>query len=109
VSSIRAGATDPASIAHPLEDIATTVEDITNKVSDGMRALNNAALEKHADPVVRVLEECREGLLDVLEEAESGRGGDEDVRRRVPGLAFKIARATKVCTHPSITPCPRSL
>ena len=56
-----------------------------------MRALDNAALDRHAAPVLQVLEECRAGLLDASEDRDGVKG-------RVPGLAFKIARATKVCS-----------
>ncbi|KAL9071348.1 MAG: hypothetical protein Q9157_005490 [Trypethelium eluteriae] len=93
VSIIRAASPtatfDLATIQDHVADIATTVEDIVNRTSDAMRAVENpAALEKHAAPVLRVLEECRAGLLDA---SEDGNG----VRAKVPGLAFKIARGTK--------------
>ncbi|KAL9091089.1 MAG: hypothetical protein Q9165_005016 [Trypethelium subeluteriae] len=99
VSTIRAASASPtatldlATIQDHVADIATTVEDIVNRSSDAMRAVDNpAALEKHAAPVLRVLEECRAGLLDA---SEDGNG----VRAKVPGLAFKIARGTKELVH----------
>jgi hypothetical protein len=51
--------------------------------------LGNPALKKHALPVVRVLDECRVALTGV------DVGGE---RERIPPLAFKTARALKVCS-----------
>ncbi|KAI9707971.1 MAG: component of the polarisome [Bogoriella megaspora] len=95
VQSIRSASSSPslssidlATIQDHVADISSTVEDIVHKTSDSMRELDNPVLDKFASPVIGVLEECRAGLLDASEERDGVRG-------RVPGLAFKIARATK--------------
>ncbi|KAI9659025.1 MAG: component of the polarisome [Bathelium mastoideum] len=104
VSTIRSvsnssSAIDLAPIQSHIASIANTVDDIVTATSDAMRApsfstetsvsaATAATLEKHTGPILRVLEECRVGLLEAGEEREGIRG-------KVPGLAFKIARGTK--------------
>lgn len=72
-----------------IQDIARAVEDTGNRTYDAVDQLGDPALKKHAIPVVDVLDECRQGMLAV----DLGAGG----RERIPPLAFKTARALKVC------------
>jgi predicted nucleic acid-binding Zn-ribbon protein len=72
-----------------IQDIAQAVEDTGNRTYDAVNKLSNPALKKHALPVVEVLDDCRQNMLAVDVEA----GG----RDKIPPLAFKTARALKVC------------
>jgi hypothetical protein len=56
-----------------------------------VKKLNDPALEKHAIPVVQVLDDCRRDMLDI----DIRNGG----RDQIPPLAFKTARALKVCKN----------
>jgi hypothetical protein len=75
-------------ISEYIEDIARAVEDTGAKTYEAVKTLSNPALKKHAVPVVEVLEECRQNMLNV-----NVRDGG---RERIPPLAFKTARALKV-------------
>jgi hypothetical protein len=81
---------DEQQIYEYIQDIAQAVDDTGNKTYDAVNQLSNPALKKHAIPVVEVLDECRESML-----AIDVRGGG---RERIPPLAFKTARALKVCS-----------
>ncbi|KAF2638804.1 cell polarity protein-like protein [Massarina eburnea CBS 473.64] len=69
-----------------IQDISQAVQDTANRTYDAVKELSNPALKKHATPVVEVLEDCRQSMLEV----DVGGGGD-----RIPPLAFKTARALK--------------
>ena len=76
-------------IAATVDDIVRRTRSAAEDAEGGMENGSTAALHKHADPVLQVLEDCRVGLLEA--------GGEKDgVRGRVPGLAFRLARGTKV-------------
>jgi len=79
---------DEEQIYEYIQDISQAVEDTGNKTYDAVSKLSNPALKKHALPVVEVLEDCRQNML-----AVDVRGG----RDKLPPLAFKTARALKVC------------
>jgi hypothetical protein len=72
-----------------IQDISQAVEDTGNRTYDAVNKLSNPALKKHAIPVVEVLDDCRQNML-----AVDVRGGGRD---KIPPLAFKTARALKVC------------
>lgn len=75
-------------ILEHIQDISRAVADTGTKTHEAVKSLSNPALKKHAVPVVDVLEECRQNMLNVnLQD-----GG----RERIPPLAFKTARALKV-------------
>lgn len=76
---------DQAAISDHINDISRTVQATAFKTNEATERLGDAALTKHARPVVNVLEECRQDLL------EAGA-----LRERIPPLAFKTARAMKV-------------
>lgn len=100
IRSTPAGAPFPPqseeNIQHHINDINRIVYDISFKTREAVSNTRNSALAKHATPVVDLLEDCREGLLSALQENESGK------REKIPPLAFKIARATKVGLHRSL-------
>jgi hypothetical protein len=75
-------------ISEYIADISRAVEDTGAKTYEAVKTLSNPALKKHAVPVVEVLEECRQNMLNV-----NVRDGG---RERIPPLAFKTARALKV-------------
>lgn len=77
-----------------IQDIARAVDDTGDRTYETVKQLSNPALQKHALPVVEVLDECRRDMLDV----DIRNGG----REKVPPLAFKTARALKVC---HFSPC----
>jgi hypothetical protein len=79
---------DEEQIYEYIQDISQAVEDTGNRTYDAVSKLSNPALKKHALPVVEVLEDCRQSML-----AVDMRGG----RDKIPPLAFKTARALKVC------------
>jgi predicted nuclease with TOPRIM domain len=79
---------DEHQIYEYIQDIAAAVEDTGTRTYDAVEKLGNPALRKHALPVVQVLDECRVALVGV----DVGAG-----RERIPPLAFKTARALKVC------------
>jgi predicted nuclease with TOPRIM domain len=87
-SSPASSPADEQQIYEYIQDIAQAVEDTGTRTYDAVGKLGNPALKKHALPVVRVLDECRVALTGV------DVGGE---RERIPPLAFKTARALKVC------------
>jgi predicted nuclease with TOPRIM domain len=80
---------DEQQIYEYIQDISQAVEDTGNRTYDAVNKLSNPALKKHAIPVVEVLDDCRQNML-----AVDVRGGGRD---KIPPLAFKTARALKVC------------
>lgn len=80
---------DEQQISDYIQDISRAVQDTSNRTYDAVRDLSNPALKKHAVPVVEVLEDCSQNML-----AVDVQGGG---RERIPPLAFKTARALKVC------------
>lgn len=95
VNLIRSSATStPAEeqqIYEYIQDISRAVDDTGDRTYDAVKQLSNPALQKHAIPVVQVLDDCRRDMLDI----DIRDGG----REKVPPLAFKTARALKVCRH----------
>jgi hypothetical protein len=73
-------------VAEHVRTIAATVSDIVGKTAAALAELNDAALRKHAPPVVAVLEAAVRDM-----QAAQARGAID----RIPPLAFRIARATK--------------
>ncbi|KAK8151705.1 cell polarity protein-like protein [Phyllosticta citrichinensis] len=72
-----------------VNDISRTVYEISYKTREAIENVHNPALSKHAKPVVELLEDSREGLVQAS-------GDNEGIQReKIPPLAFKIARATK--------------
>ncbi|KAF2755355.1 hypothetical protein EJ05DRAFT_488137 [Pseudovirgaria hyperparasitica] len=67
-----------------VNNISRNVIDTAARTHRTMETSNNAALSKHAPPVINVLEDCKDLLLDA-----------EGQREKIPPLAFKIARAMK--------------
>lgn len=88
VSTVRSGSSDDATINQYIREISMCVEDIVEKTNSAVEGSGSAALKKHAPPVVRVLEGSR---VELNQERNS--------RERLPPVAFRIARATKVCCH----------
>lgn len=97
IRSTPAGAPFPPqteeAIDQHINDINRTVYDIGFKTREAITNTRNSSLSKHATLVVDLLEECREGLLSAQQEDDAGK------REKIPPLAFKIARATKVCSQ----------
>jgi hypothetical protein len=86
-----------------IRDISHAVQDTAARTYDAVRDLSHPALKKHAVPVVEVLDDCRQSLLEVdVRSISSGNG-----REKIPPLAFKTARAMKVY-NPSRA-CSRSI
>lgn len=79
-----------------IHDISQAVQATGNRTYDAVNKLSNAALKKHAVPVVTVLDECRQDML-----AVDIRGGG---RNEIPPLAFKTARALKVNYDQPVSP-----
>ena len=71
-----------------VNEISKTILDIGEKTREAISMTGNESLQRHGPPVVDVLEECRQGLVMRQERGE---------RQGMPPVAFKIARATKVC------------
>lgn len=80
---------DEQQISDYIQDISRAVQDTGNRTYDAVKNLSNPALKKHAVPVVEVLEDCRQNMMTV----DLRDGGKE----KIPPLAFKTARAMKVC------------
>ncbi|KAF2186643.1 cell polarity protein-like protein [Zopfia rhizophila CBS 207.26] len=78
---------DEQQISDYIQDISRAVQDTGSRAHEAVKDLSSPALKKHAIPVVAVLEDCRQSLL----EMEVRDGGQE----RIPPLAFKTARAMK--------------
>ncbi|KAJ4368548.1 component of the polarisome [Didymella sp. IMI 355093] len=70
-----------------IQDISRAVDDTGDRTYEAVKQLSNPALQKHALPVVEVLDECRRDMLDI----DIRNGG----RDEIPPLAFKTARALK--------------
>ena len=73
-----------------IQDISLAVDDTGDRTYEAVKKLNDPALEKHTIPVVQILDDCRRDMLDI----DIRNGG----RDQIPPLAFKTARALKVCT-----------
>lgn len=71
-----------------LQDISQTIEDTGSRTYEAVNRLSNSALQKHALPVVEVLDDCRQTMMSI-----DVRGGERD---KISPLAFKTARALKV-------------
>ena len=89
VSTVRSNPTittnDPAVSSYVLE-ISTTVNEIVAKTNAAVVDLNNAALKKHAPPVVNVLDETARDLVNCRQRGDA---------TGLSQYAFRIARATK--------------
>jgi arginine decarboxylase-like protein len=85
VNTVRSGAADDQAINEYIRDISATVEEITEKTNTAVSESGNSALKKHAPPVIKVLEKSR---IELNQERNS--------KDRLPPVAFRIARATKV-------------
>jgi hypothetical protein len=88
VNIVRSGAADDTTINEYIRDISTTVEDITGKTNTAVLEAGNSALKKHAPPVIKVLEKSRIEL-----------NQERNTREKLPPVAFRIARATKVRSY----------
>jgi hypothetical protein len=86
-SSPESTPTEEQQIYEYIQDIARAVDDTGDRTYEAVKQLSNPALQKHALPVVEVLDECRRDMLDI----DIRNGG----RDNVPPLAFKTARALK--------------
>ncbi|KAF2465365.1 uncharacterized protein BDR25DRAFT_86467 [Lindgomyces ingoldianus] len=86
-SSPVSSPSDEQQVSDYIQDISRAVQDTATRTYDAVKDLSNPALKKHAVPVVEVLDDCRQSLLEV-----DVRGGG---RERIPPLAFKTARAMK--------------
>lgn len=81
-----------------VRDIDNTVHDIASKTNAAIADLRDAALAKHAPPVIKTLEATSADLVRLNNEiSASGKAGDA-----LPPVAFKIARATKVSSSQSL-------
>ena len=85
VSTVRSGSADDQTINEYIRDISGTVEDITDKTNAAILETGSPALKKHAPPVIKVLEKSR---IELNQERNS--------KDKLPPVAFRIARATKV-------------
>ena len=83
-------ADDDQQIDGYIQEISRAVQDTGNRTYEAVKELSSPALKKHAVPVIEVLEDCRQDMLAI----DIGGGG----RERIPPLAFKTARALKVCS-----------
>jgi len=83
VNIIRSQPSNTSDIEAYVSQISQTVEDIRLRTNDAIDSTRNEALNKHAPPVVAVLEDCRRGL-------------QESRQDKMPGFAFRIARGMKV-------------
>ena len=86
VSTVRSGSADDQTINEYIRDISMTVEDITEKTNAAILETASPALKRHAPPVIKVLEKSR---IELNQERNS--------KDKLPPVAFRIARATKVC------------
>ncbi len=81
---------DEAAIADFVRNVSITVEDVCGTVRSVIEECADGALAKHAGSLTAVLEDCRMGLVDASGDFSSGG------REKIPPIAFKIARITKV-------------
>jgi hypothetical protein len=86
-----------AAIGEYIRDINATVQDIVSKTNEAIYDLKDTALSKHAPPVIKVLENSAAELVRLN---EGNKGKDS-----LPPIAFRIARATKVCLSSCETSC----
>ena len=92
VNTVRTGGASTQSedaIVGYIRDISATVQDIATKTNEAVYELQNAALQRHTPPVVKVLESSAAELVRL--------SGENNAREALPPIAFRIARATKVC------------
>ncbi|KAF2731930.1 cell polarity protein-like protein [Polyplosphaeria fusca] len=78
---------DEQQISDYIQDISRAVQDTSSRTYQAVNELQNPAVKKHAVPVVEVLEDSRQNMLEI-----DLRDGGRD---RIPPLAFKTARAMK--------------
>lgn len=97
------GNTDDRQITTYIQDISRAVQDTVSRTHGAVRELPAPALRKHVTPVVQALEGCRVELVRVGGGGEEAQGEREDGwRERIPPLAFRTARAMKVCRFLSL-------
>ena len=77
-----------------IQEISRAVDDTGDRTYDAVKQLSSPVLQKHAIPVVQVLDDCRRDML-----AIDIRDGGRD---KIPPLAFKTARALKVLRFPML-------
>ncbi|ORY06886.1 hypothetical protein BCR34DRAFT_489807 [Clohesyomyces aquaticus] len=90
-SSSDSSPADEQQISDYIQDISHAVQDTAGRTHDAVRDLSHPALKKHAVPVVEVLDDCRQSLLEV--DVRGGAIGS--AKEKIPPLAFKTARAMK--------------
>ncbi|PSN65277.1 hypothetical protein BS50DRAFT_589696 [Corynespora cassiicola Philippines] len=78
---------DEQQVAEYIQDISRAVQDTGDRTYSAVRELSSPALKKHAIPVIEVLEDCRQNMMEI----DVRDGG----REQIPPLAFKTARALK--------------
>lgn len=92
VNTVRSAGGNSVDVSGFVRDIDSTVHDIASKTNTAITDLRDAALAKHAPPIVKLLEDSSAELVRLNNDiSASGKPGDA-----MAPAAFKIARATKV-------------
>ena len=97
VNSIRAN-DDLKTIRNEMNTIANVVGKVVSATESAMREPTaNPALRQTAEPIIRILADCENRLLDARAESESLQDGAQakEFMSSLPPLAFEIARETK--------------
>ncbi|QDS70326.1 hypothetical protein FKW77_008568 [Venturia effusa] len=91
VNAVRSVSGNTVDVTDFIRDIDFTVHDIANKTNAAITDLRDAALAKHARPIIQSLEASSAELVKLNDEISAGgTAGDA-----LAPAAFKIARATK--------------
>lgn len=93
VNTIRSGGRNNVQVDGYVNEIGKAIADVVNKTQGTIASSGNRSLARHAPPVTDVLEDCRRALVMARAQGE---------RERMPPVAFRIARATKVCSSTPI-------
>lgn len=96
VSSVRAE-DSPATIQEFLGEMVVIVGKVVSETQRAAAGPNNVALVSRADPIVRSLGECRTRLMEACVHGGAISEAVEwkDFTKRLPPLAFDVARQTK--------------
>ena len=96
MDSIRAE-DNPAIIKDHLNDVASILGKVVTETQYTVSETSSNLLRERAEPIVLTLAGCRDKLLDASVEGDSIRDASrwKDFSKKLPPLAFEIARETK--------------
>ena len=94
VDTVRSSTSPPSLTTHHLSVLTATISEITATTTSVASSL--PSLRKRTDSIIAAMQDCREKLERAGKEVENANGAElEGVRRKLPPVAFEVARQTK--------------